>query len=153
MKTTLENTLAGLKTYFFDSVFEAHRNEYPPLMNRAEFEQHLDAYRDGMNMHNGCKFRGPSSRTISSWYKDYLAQKNPDLSDATINPPKRATIKSVNNYLKACGAEFKIWFDNCNDWKISKYRVGHDGTNYDLGRSWHRTPREFLEAYLLGNED
>lgn len=68
--------------------------------------------------------------------------------NTTTQPPRRATLESVNKYLAAVGADFQIWFDNCNDWKISKHCVDSQGTNYDLGRTPHRTARQFLDAYL-----
>lgn len=74
MKTTPENTLHGLKTYFFDSVFSAHRKDYPANMTREQFAERLDAYREGMNTHNGCNFPEPAASTVAAWYNEYIKE-------------------------------------------------------------------------------
>ena len=73
MQTVPENTIAGLQTYFFDSVFDAHKREYPAVMSAESFEERLDAYREGMN-DGGCKFTAPAARTIAAMYKEYRAE-------------------------------------------------------------------------------
>ncbi len=74
MKVSANNTLAGLIEHFLDSVFYAHRDSYPKNMTRAQLEQHLDEYRDGMNEHNNCSFPFPAPRTVSKIYNLYKAE-------------------------------------------------------------------------------
>lgn len=73
MKTTPVNTIAGLATYFLDDVLDAHRSSYPVNMTLTQFDEELDAYRDGMNHHNSCKFPGPSRRSIAAMFNAYQA--------------------------------------------------------------------------------
>lgn len=74
METTPIHTLAGLKTYFFDSVFNMHKKDYPATMDREDFDIHLDKYRYSMNEHNGCRFPPPTNRVIDRMYRAYLEQ-------------------------------------------------------------------------------
>ena len=75
MKTTPINTIAGLSTYFLDSVMDAHPRDYPANMTLAEFDKMLDDYRDGMNDHNSCDFPSPSHRSVAAMFKAYQAAK------------------------------------------------------------------------------
>lgn len=71
MKTTPIHTIAGLSTYFLDSVLDSHRSSYPANMTLSQFTEQLDMYRDGMNDHNSCNFPSPSSRSIAGMFLTY----------------------------------------------------------------------------------
>lgn len=73
MYTIPENTLAGLKEYFFDSVFSANCSDYPADMPRDVFGARLDNCRDILNL-SGCRFPAPAYRTISQWHNEYLRE-------------------------------------------------------------------------------
>lgn len=67
---------------------------------------------------------------------------------STLQPPRRATIYSVNKYLDAMGEIVCIYYDSFNDGKISGYRISDDGLNYEFRHTPFRTAREFLDGYL-----
>lgn len=74
METRID-TVGSLKSFFFDSVFSAHKDEYPSDMSRDEFGKKLEAYRDGMNQHNGCEFPSPAARSVEPMCREYKAAK------------------------------------------------------------------------------
>ncbi len=64
-----------------------------------------------------------------------------------IAPPRRATLKSVNEYLAATRAGFYIEFDCYNSHQVSKF-YEEDGTRFSAGQTRHETARQFLDEYL-----
>lgn len=67
--------------------------------------------------------------------------------------PRRASIKSVNNYLNRIEAGFFIELDPANGWNITKYEPLENGQGRRLtGRTPYSTPRQFLDAFVAGYE-